>query len=145
MKLVKRVEIEKPQEVYNLHIKDDHNYVVDGAVVHNCHKGSAQVLQKLMGTATSVKYRTGWTGTLSNETINELQIKGTFGPVKTITTTRELMDKGIVAQLDIVVDRITYPVEISQEVALLDYNGEMAFIEKYGPREDHILAKIGRC
>lgn len=111
----------------------------DVIILDECHKGSAQVLQKLMNTATAVKYRTGWTGTLSNETINELQIKGIFGPVKTITTTRELMDKGIVAQLDIVVDRITYPVEISQEVALLDYNSEMSFIEKYGPREDHIM------
>ena len=141
MKLIRRTEIEKPEVVYNLHVKDDHNYIVEGAVVHNCHRGQGTKIQEIMNNATSVKYRTGWTGTLSEETISELQIKGIFGPVKNIISTKELMDKGIVAQLSIVVARIQYPNEMRYDLTLMDYHKQTKTIEEYKKR-NVLLLKI---
>jgi len=48
MKLKLRTEISKPNKVYNLHVENDHNYVVAGAVVSNCHQAKAEVLTKLL-------------------------------------------------------------------------------------------------
>ena len=143
MKLIKRVEIEKPEEVYNLHIKNNHNYIVEGAVVHNCHKGQANVLQKLMLNATEVKYRTGWTGSLSDEQISELLVKGLFGPQKAITTTKELMDKSIVADLSIQVLRLKYPEEIAKDLINLDYHAQTKFIEDCEKRTNLLLKIVG--
>ena len=138
-RIIRRTEIEKPNTVYNLHVKDDHNYIVEGAVVHNCHKGQAPVIQNIMEKAIHVEYRTGWTGTLSNTTIGELQIKGIFGPVKEITTTKKLMDDGIVAKLFVAIVRLKYPQEESLGILKLSYNAQMKYLEKHKARTNKLM------
>ena len=44
MRLIKRTEIDKPDIVYNLHVEYDHNYIVEGSVVSNCHMAKADIL-----------------------------------------------------------------------------------------------------
>lgn len=38
MKIKKIEEIYKPEEVYNLSVEDNENYIANGIVVHNCHR-----------------------------------------------------------------------------------------------------------
>lgn len=111
----------------------------DVIILDECHKGSANVISKLMLSADCVEYRTGWTGTLSNETIGELQVKGLFGPIKQIITTKELMDKGIVAQLSICIVRLKYPQEIARELINLDYTNQTKYIEKNTKRTKTLI------
>jgi superfamily II DNA or RNA helicase len=50
---------------------------------------------------TDVKYRIGTTGTLDNKKVHRLVLEGIFGPLHRVITTKELMDSGRVANLNI--------------------------------------------
>lgn len=141
MRLIKRTEIQKPKIVYNLHIENDHNYIVNNAIVSNCHRGQGVIIRKLMDMATDVQYRTGWTGSLSNDIINELLVKGLFGEQKQIITTLQLMEKEIVAQLNICIIRLKYKDYVGKQVQILDYHNQNKFIEELSERNEYI-AKI---
>lgn len=102
MKMVSRKEIEKPSMVYNLHIKDDHNYIVENAVVSNCHGAKGNVIKKLLNEDGSHLYvRIGVTGTLPDNELDALSVRVTLGdPVFTITS-KELIDIGWLAEAEI--------------------------------------------
>ena len=62
MKIKRKTEIEKPETVYNLHVKNDHNYIANGAVVHNCHGTKGNILrQMILEYGTTAKLRIGLT------------------------------------------------------------------------------------
>ena len=100
MKLVKRTEVNKPAEVYNLHIQDDHNYIVEGAVVSNCHMvKDTNVIHKLMTTVfKNVPIRWGLTGTIPEEDYKQMGLFSAIGPQIGTLTAKELQDKGVLAQ-----------------------------------------------
>lgn len=114
----------------------------DVIILDECHKGQSKAIRNLMLSATNVKYRTGWTGSLSDEVMSELLITGLFGPKKEIITTKELMDKNIVASLNIHILRLKYPESISKEVLKYDYTDQMKFMNNYD-RRSSLLLKIG--
>ena len=55
------------------------------------------ILEKMKDTA----IRIGTTGTLDGSEVHRLQLEGLFGPVKKVITSKELMDKGTIANIDI--------------------------------------------
>ena len=122
---------------------DEYMNQFDVIILDECHRGQGTVIQKLMLKATEVKYRTGWTGSLSDEQISELLVKGLFGPQKTITTTKELMDKSIVADLSIQVLRLRYSEQLSKDLINLDYHAQSKFIEECEPRTNLLLRIVG--
>ena len=124
-------------------LEDDFVNNFDLIVLDECHTGAAKVVQKVVLNATDVSYRTGWTGTLSNETLNELLVTGLFGPAKEITTTKELMDKKIVAQLSIVLVRLIYEENECRSMCNLEYAAQSARIED-DQRRDKVLMNIVR-
>lgn len=101
MKLTQRTEIDKPEFVYNLEVENDHNYIVEGCVVHNCHGVKAKSLTSIASNLKDAKYRFGFTGTLDGIEVNKLVLEGLFGPSYKIINTDELMQKGHLSQLDI--------------------------------------------
>ena len=65
MRLIKRTEIDKPDIVYNLHVEHDHNYIIEGPVVSNCHMAKADVLKNLLTqNLCNAPIRWGLTGTI---------------------------------------------------------------------------------
>lgn len=69
MKLIKRTEIVKPDIVYNLEVKNNHNYVANNVVVSNCHGTKAAQLQSLLiDHGANIAHRYGLTGTSPNAT-----------------------------------------------------------------------------
>jgi superfamily II DNA or RNA helicase len=102
MKLISRIEIDKPSEVYTLGIKNDHNYIVNGAVVENCHKAKADVLRKILsGPLANAPIRWGLTGTMPEEDYEKIAVMACIGPMLGAIRTKELQDKGILAQLHV--------------------------------------------
>lgn len=77
----------------------------DVIIVDECHNTQAKCLSTIMKNAHNIKYRFGFTGTLSNKgnskAPNELTIMGLFGPSYKTINTKELIEKGRAAQLDI--------------------------------------------
>lgn len=109
MKLTKRIEIEKPEYVYNLEIESDHNYVVENAVVHNCHSSVSASIQGILNKMCDTKYRFGFTGTTQPEKVHIWTLEGLFSPIYNVTRTSELMEKGNVAKLDIQILILKHP------------------------------------
>lgn len=98
MKLVSKKEILKPQETYNLHIKRDHNYIANDAVVSNCHQAKAEVLKKLLTqNLRNAPVRWGLTGTIPKEDFEFQAILAGLGPVVGQVSAKELQDKGVLS------------------------------------------------
>jgi superfamily II DNA or RNA helicase len=93
MKLINKIEVQKEYTTYNLHIKTDHNYIVENAVVSNCHQTKANVIRLIMEKFVNAKYRLGFTGSLDAIQANIKTITGLFGPVNNIITSRELIER----------------------------------------------------
>ncbi len=102
MKLVNKKEIEKPQETYNLHIEQDHNYIANDAVVSNCHQAKADVLMKLATqNFKNCAIRWGLTGTIPKEPWEFQSLLASIGPIINQVSAHDLQEKGVLAQLDI--------------------------------------------
>ena len=123
MKLIKKTEIEKPIEVYNLHIENDHNYIVDGAVVSNCHMAKADALKTLLtGIMSRVPIRWGLTGTVPKEPFEFQALKCSLGPVINQLSASELQDRGVLAQCHVNIVQLVDHAEFS------NYQSELKFL-----------------
>jgi superfamily II DNA or RNA helicase len=99
MKLISKREIETPQEVYNLHIETDHNYIANDVVVSNCHMAKAAVLQKLLTqNLSNACIRWGLTGTVPKEDFEFQSLRASLGEVVHRVAAHELQEKGVLAQ-----------------------------------------------
>lgn len=98
MRLVNKKEIKKPKITYNLHIKNDHNYIANDAVVSNCHMAKAEILKKLLTQNISkAVIRWGLTGTVPKEDFEFQSLRVSIGEVINRLAARELQEKGILA------------------------------------------------
>jgi superfamily II DNA or RNA helicase len=98
MKLVRKTEIDKPDGVFNLHVENDHNYIVDGAVVSNCHMAKADVLKTMLtGVFSNIPIRWGLTGTIPKDLMDQVSLLVSLGPVVGKLGAKELQDKGVLA------------------------------------------------
>jgi superfamily II DNA or RNA helicase len=99
MKLIRKTEIQRPDELYNLHIENDHNYIVNGAVVANCHMAKADALKTLLtGVMAQVPIRWGLTGTVPREDFEAKSLLVSLGPVISRLSANELQQQGVLAQ-----------------------------------------------
>lgn len=77
----------------------------DVIIVDECHSVKSKSLINIMKNSLDIKYRFGFTGTLTNnddgKACNELTITGLFGPSYRAINTKELIEKGRAAKLDI--------------------------------------------
>lgn len=95
-------EVAKPDTTYNLHIKNDHNYIVGDVVVSNCHTAKGNDLQALLaGPLAHIPLRWGLTGTIPKDEIDQLRLLTCLGPVVGNITAKELMDIGVLAKCHI--------------------------------------------
>lgn len=99
-------------------IKDDEYFQQFDAVlfdeVHTC---VGKVVASIMDKCTNAFYRFGFTGTLSESKTNEMQLKALFGPVHRVTNTKDLMDRGLLADLKIKVIILKYFSEYLTDMA----------------------------
>lgn len=125
MKLITRTEIDKPDEVYTLGIQDDHNYIVEGAVVENCHKAKADVLRKILsGPGANAPIRWGLTGTMPEEEADKVGVVACIGPLLGKINTKELQDLGILAKLHVNV----WQLQDLGEAAFTNYQAELKWL-----------------
>lgn len=98
MKLIRKTEIQKPNTVYNLHITSDHNYIVEGAVVSNCHMAKADVLKKILtGNLQNAPIRWGLTGTIPKAEHEFQSIRASLGEVVNRVAAHTLQEAGVLS------------------------------------------------
>lgn len=125
-------------------------------ILDEAHKGSANCIRKVFQDATEVAYRTGWTGSLKESSLVGLQAESLIGPIKVITDTATLMDKGIVADLSIECVRFQYDPDVVEDLSsYLEgkksvtgsgknvYNDEVKFLESSYSRNKTIIDMAG--
>ena len=92
------------------------------------HLFQAKSLSKIMESLTEVKYKIGTTGTLQETKTHKLQLEGMFGPAYFVTTSKDLMDEGTLANLNIQALVLSYCDEERKLVSKMTYQEEMDWI-----------------
>jgi len=73
----------------------------DVVIGDEAHLFKAQTLKGILEKMKNTAIRIGTTGTLDGTEVHRLQLEGLFGPVKKVITSKELMDDGTIASLEI--------------------------------------------
>jgi len=110
----------------------------DCVVGDEAHLYKSKELQKIMSACVNAKYRVGTTGTLDDSKVHKLVLEGLFGPVTNVTTTRELIDKKQLADLNIQCLILKYAKEECINVKGLTYQEEMDYIVSHKKRNNFI-------
>lgn len=132
----KRVIITTWQSIYKLPPSWFQGFgMVIGDEAHNF---KAKSLTSILEKCHNAKYRIGTTGTLDGSQTHQLVLEGLFGPVKKVTTTKELIDSGALADLDVSVVLLKYADEICQKVSKLKYQDEVDYIVRNEDRNKFI-------
>jgi superfamily II DNA or RNA helicase len=102
------------------------------------HNFKAKSLTSILSKCTEASYRFGLTGTLDGTQTHKLVLEGLFGPVKNITTTKELIDKGNLSDVEIDIILLKHPQEMCKSLSKAKYHEEMQHIVSYAPRNKFI-------
>lgn len=112
-------------------------YIVDEA-----HGSSAKELSAIIDHLNNCPYRIGMTGTLNGSNIHEIEMHARFGEIFKMVTTRELIDRGIVTDIDIKCVRLLHD---KQEIDRFhgfcknDYQREIDYLLNSAERNDYII------
>jgi len=132
----KPVVISTWQSVYEL--GKDFFESFDVIIGDEAHLFKAQSLTKIMTSMVNTKYRFGLTGTLDGSVVNELVLTGLFGPAEKIISTKELIDSGKLASLNVKVLMLNHPVEECKKLNGGSYQDEVQHIISFNPRNKFI-------
>jgi superfamily II DNA or RNA helicase len=103
------------------------------------HGFKAKCLTSIMTKLGQCKNRIGVSGTLDGSTVNKLVLEGLFGPVRIVTTMKELMDEGHVSNLKIKCIVLNYPMEERKLLKKFkDYHKELETILEFPERNRFI-------
>ena len=140
LKVISIKKIEYDDDVYNLHIEDNHNYFANDINVSNCHSFQATALTKIMEKCKNIEWKIGTTGTLSNADakVNALILEGLFGEVLPVSTTRTLIDEDHLADFRVEALLLKYSKEEAKEVRKMNYYNEMTHINTSEKRNKFI-------
>lgn len=140
MRVLRKEEITMPAKVYDLTVADNHNYIVNGAVVSNCHGVKAAVAQKLINdNGKNIAFRFGVTGTFPKPASEQMSLFSSIGPILNTVPAKWLMDNGYLAKVEI------QPVEINEmyvDEEFPDYDAERSFLSKSTHRMEKIADLI---
>jgi superfamily II DNA or RNA helicase len=103
------------------------------------HGFKAKSLNTIMSSLSEANFRVGTTGTLDGIKCNERVLIGHFGPVYKVTTTKELIEKKTLSDLNIHAIVLDYDDETRKAVSKLDYASEIDVIINHGPRNRFIV------
>ena len=92
------------------------------------HNFKAQSLTTIMTSCVNTKYRIGLTGTLDGTKTHKLVLEGLFGPVKTVTTTKELIDNNQISPLNIKCLVLKHPEDIAEQAKNWEYQEEIQYL-----------------
>lgn len=103
-------------------------------IVDEAHLADGKSIKSILEHMPNCKYRFGFTGSLDGTDTHKLVLEGLFGPCRSFIRTRELMDKGIVAKLDIECVVLKHSNELRKLVTKMTYAQEMDFITRFEKR-----------
>lgn len=116
-------------------------YIADEA-----HSAKSAEQSKIIDALTTCQYRIGLTGTLSGAEMHELEMHARFGDIFRMVTTRELIDRGIVTDIEIRVNNLIYSkssidhfYKYCNDRGKLDYQKEIDFLLNSDLRNNYLV------
>ena len=106
-------------------------------IVDEVHTAQAKSLQGIMKKLLVCPDRVGLTGTLQDTKTHELVLKGLFGPINKVITTKELMDRNAVSDMKISIHGLQYN-KTDRATLPNDYQGEVTFLVNHKKRNEYI-------
>ena len=103
------------------------------------HLYKAKSLTTILTKLDMCKYRFGLTGTLDGTQTHQLILEGLFGSVQRVATTKELMDRGTLAELEIKCIVLKHTEEESKEIKGLSYAEEINYLVGHDRRNNFII------
>ena len=135
----KPVVISTWQSIYKLHRPYFAQY---GCIIGDeAHLFKAKSLTDIMAKSGDVKYRFGLTGTLDGTQTHRLVLEGLFGQVKKIITTKELIDRGTLAELEIDCIVLKHTDEEAKRVRYYTYAEEINYLVSH-PKRNKFIEKL---
>ena len=96
------------EDVYNIEVRDNHNYYANGVLVGNCHSlRRGNVINEAIDLFPT-RHRFGFTGTLPSGELDQWNILGTIGPILIDVDSAALREGGYVAQVKAQVIKLHY-------------------------------------
>jgi len=127
------------QSIYKLHRPYFAQY---GCIIGDeAHLFKAKSLTDIMAKSGEVRYRFGLTGTLDGTQTHRLVLEGLFGQVKKIISTKELIDRGTLAQLDIDCIVLKHTEEEAKRVRYYTYAEEINYLVSH-PKRNKFIEKL---
>ncbi len=117
----------------------------DVLIGDEAHGFKAASLRSIMENSTAA-VRIGLTGSLDDEKVNQLTIQGLFGPITKLISTKELMDRGQIADLQIFAYDLEYD-EATRKMARKmkpEYDDETNFICDHKRRGKFVYSLVSR-
>ena len=115
-------------------------FVQYGLVVGDeAHTFKAKSLTTIMNRLTNAYMRIGTTGTIDDAVANQMVLEGNFGPIRKVTTTKELIDSNTLAQLTVQCLVLKYPDEEKKICKGLKYPDEIDYIVSHERRNRFIV------
>ncbi len=120
-------------------------------IVDEAHTAKATTIKTILSSATNADYKVGLTGSLDGSEANEMLLNSLFGETYNLVTTKELMERGIVANLNIKILNLSYSDESREQMrtdpnnifkAPIEYADEMNFLVGHKKRNT-FLVKLG--
>lgn len=108
-------------------------------IADEAHQADSMALGKIISNLNHVPYRFGFTGTLDGSKSHEMQCRAWFGSLQKSSSTKDLMDRGILSPLEVQNISLEYHNNEKQAVSKMDYQDEIKFIVNHSQRNEWIV------
>lgn len=132
----KKVVISTWQSLYNLKPIWFKNF--DCLIIDEVQTAAAKSLQGIANKCVNARYRIGTTGSLQEAKAHSLAIEAVLGKAKVFSTTKELMDRGEVADTTIKTLELQYPEETCKKLQGIKYADEINWLIAHKSRNQFI-------
>lgn len=131
-----RIVVSTWQSIYNLDKKWFKDF--DMVIGDEAHLYKAKSLTSIMEKLVNAHIRFGFTGTLDKVQVNEMTLKGLFGPKYVVTTIKELIENKQITNFNIKSVILKYNNEERQKYNSLSYKDELEYIIDHPRRNEFI-------
>ena len=107
---------------------------VDSIIIDETHRASGNTIMDILKNCSTASYRIGVTGSLGEDTIDNLKIEGSIGNVEKIITMKELTDLGMATKIIIKPIFLQYSPEFNKSIHKMSYQEEDKELRNHLPR-----------
>ena len=111
--------------------------------VHRAKNYESKLADIIIPSSLNAKYKLGFTGTIPKDRVEQYNLIGSFGEIKTIVKAKDLIEMGYGTPIEIILMNLKYPKKFCTEIRKQNYQKEKKIFETLDDRNDYIV-KLAR-